>query len=243
MSKKSANLSPVVPLLLVAFLATAFVAIKTNSEERVLGSEVENMAPETEIQDVKAPEVPTTRAFQVVNEKGKIKTSVQNRVINLRPNLTELNLRVKESDPSGTRVEDNSTKDVTVSPSGDNQLEIKDQEHSVQTNFPITVNQTDNTISVTTPKGEVKVKDLPSTTIDNLVKNKVFTNVTETQIKTSTDGTGNPVLNVQGTTTRKFLGIFPIRSNTTAEVDPTTGNVTKLNTSWFENTFGFLFSK
>ena len=234
--------SPIVPLLFITFLATSFVAIRTNDESKVLGDETENLTVSTEIDEVKAPDVSTTKSFQLINEKGKIKTTVQNRVLKLRQNLNQLNLKVKESSPLGERVREE-IRDLMVKPVGDNELQLEDKEHVVRTNFPITINQEDDTISVTTPKGEVVVKDLPSTTVQNLIKNKVFTKVSDTWIRPSTQSGANAVLSVQGQTVKNFLGVFPVKSEVNAEVDPTTGEITKLSTPWFQNTFGFLFSK
>lgn len=232
--------APVIPLLFGAFVLTSIVALRGSN--RVLGESTENLLNDgTEIRDVKVEKINTNRDIQIKNEDGKMRVRVENKIRELNPVDSALKLRVKESTRSGEK--NSQEKEVEVSSGEDNELEIQDQEHDVRTNFPITINQEDDTISVTTPKGDVKVKTLPSSAIENLVNNHVFSDVNDVTIEKGDDASQSAVIKLAGQNKYKFLGILPVTANVNAEIDPTTGDVTKLSTPWFINTFGFLFSK
>lgn len=231
MASKSVKFSPVIPLLFGAFILTAYVAVK-NQNTMVLGEASEQQIEERkEIRDVK---VEKTEAREIRN-KMKIKIE------------KDLRLKIKEATPEAGKNE--ISERLIKIKSQENEMEIEDETESedkkvrVRTNFPITVNQTENTISVTTPNGEVKVKELPSTAIDNMVENGLFKNVTDATIEESSDGETPAVLNVKGENEYKFLGLFKVKGKVEAEVDQETGEVSSLKTPWFISRFGFLFSK
>jgi hypothetical protein len=246
--------SPVIPLLFTAFVLTSFVAIRNQNEVKVLGEKTENLQEDRkEIKEVRVKEVRSklenvvnnearNRKVEIRNEDGKVKAKIENKIRELKYEDSGLNLRIKEASSDGDK-KDLIEKRIKVSPVEDGKLEIEGEKHDVRTNFPITVDQKANTISVTTPKGEVKVKELPSTAIENLVNNHVFSNVSDSTIEESTNESGEVVMSVNGENDYKFLGLFKVRAKVNAEVDTQTGDLKKLNTPWYIQNFGFLFSK
>lgn len=241
MGKNEKGFAPVITLLFVAFVLTAYVAIKSQNQ-MVLGEDVENMAPTTEIRDVKLKELRNNQIIELRNKEGKINATSRQKILNFKSDDDSLSLKVKESTPTGETAE-RLERDVKIKPSMENGLEIQDRDRSVRTDFPININQTENTISVTTPNGEVKVKELPSTAIDKMIEKGMFNTVSDISIEESGDGQTDAVLNVNGEKTYKFLGVLPVRAKVRAEVNQETGDISKLNTPWFISTFGFLFSK
>lgn len=264
--------SHVVPLLTGAFILTSVVAL-TGPNSQVLGDETENLANDgTEIKEVKVIDSPKVeksklenivknegrkKEIEIKGENGKVKVKIENKVRELKIEEAKLRLRVKEASPpgennkkenrnrneDGDKVEMEDEKEVGLSVNDNDEIEIEDQEHKVESKFPITVDQETNTFSLVTPNGDVKVKTLPSTAIDNMVENKVFNQVSEVKIEESTTEDGKAVIKVDGRNRYKFLGIIPFSAEIKAEVDPTTGDVTKLAKPWYLNSLKFLFSQ
>lgn len=257
MAVKSQRFSHVVPLLFVAFVLTSFVALKNQNEAKVLGEKTENLQENRkEIKEVKVKEIKTklenavsnearTRKAEIKNEDGKVKLKIQNKEREFEYEDASLKLKIKEK-TANSGDDESIEKSIRIRPV-EGELEIEDDgqdDHpSVRTNLPITVDQRDNTISVTTPNGEVKVRELPSTAIENLVNNNVFSSVNDSSIEESENEDGEVVLKVDGENNYRFLGIFPVRARVTAEVDTETGDLKKLDTPWYIRNFGFLFGK
>lgn len=259
---KRSPFSPIIPLLFVAFILTSFVALRReNAYSNVLGEEIENSAPVTEIRDVSLGEVKTKlenvvnanknrRAVEFKNENGRVRVNVQSHnedgsklihnTLELKIEESDLNLKIREATAPGAAggVE----KKVRVTPIGEEDLKIEDGDHEVKTNFPISVNESENTISVTTPNREVKVRELPSTAIKNLLDSELFTSVNQTEIKQSEDGETDAVLSVFGENRVKLFGIIPISAPVTAEIDTETGVIKSLGRPWYLSAFGFLFN-
>lgn len=241
--------SSTVILLFATFVLTLVVAIKSQNG-KVLGETSENLVSDRrEIKEIKIRDVKSKleksvvgeskrKEVQIRNEEGKVKLKIQEKEREFEFGDSELKLKIKEASPDADGRSFNE-KIIKVKPVGED-LEIEDEVHKVRTNFPISVDQTNNTISVTTPKGEVKVKELPSTAINNMIENGLFNSVTDAQITESEDGAS---LSVQGQNEYRFLGIIPVKAKVQAEVDTASGELTKINTPWYLTTFGFLFSK
>lgn len=99
----------------------------------------------------------------------------------------------------------------------------------VQGNFPLSVNPTTNTLTVTTPAGSKTVDTLPSQAVQSLISQGIIS--TQSGILLTTDANGQPVYTVVGVKTEKLLGIFNVSIDKTSQVSAQSGQILSTNQS------------
>lgn len=120
---------------------------------------------------------------------------------------------------------------------------------SATTNFPLTVDAENNTITVTTPLGVVNVQQLPATAIENILAANVLDTVESAELtepedeQDKQDPNKQVVYRIKGVKETKFLGLIKVDAPILAEVSAITGQTTLVEQPWFLNAFGFLFAK
>lgn len=120
---------------------------------------------------------------------------------------------------------------------------------SATTNFPLTVDTENNTITVTTPLGVVNVQQLPATAIENILAANVLDKVESAELtepedeEDKNDPNTQVVYRIKGVKETKFLGLIKVDAPILAEVSAITGQTTLVEQPWFLNAFGFLFAK
>ena len=178
--------------------------------------------------------------LEIKNENGQVSVTAKDtngNEVQLRTNsLEKINEALKNSD-------------VQVGTSSANELTIRNGNVEAKTNFPLSINPTTNTLTVTTPAGVKDVAVLPQPAVQNLIQQGVISQVTTTttatngaQLQQVTLGLLNnqPVFRVIGVDNKKLLGLLPVDINKTAYVSAQNGQVVQTNESFVSSLIDLL---
>ncbi len=181
---------------------------------------------------------------QLQGEAGDLQTPGVKVELNSSYNQTNATLR----EPDGTTVAiDKNTliqetnnllkeKDIEISTDSAHGLKIRKGQAQAETDFPLSINPVTKTLTVTTPAGAKQVMVLPDQAVENVMNQKIFTNVEGQTTPTGTvDQTtltqlnNQPVFEVNGVSDKHFLGLIPMSFAKTAFVSTQTGNIVQIN--------------
>lgn len=178
--------------------------------------------------------------LEIKNENGQVSVTAKDtngNEVQLRTNsLEKINEALKNSD-------------VQVGTSSANELTIRNGNVEAKTNFPLSINPTTNTLTVTTPAGVKDVAVLPQPAVQNLIQQGVISQVTTTttatngaQLQQVTLGLLNnqPVFRVIGVDNKKLLGLLPVDINKTAYVSAQNGQVVQTNENFVSSLLDLL---
>jgi hypothetical protein len=188
-----------------------------------------------------------------------------------RMELEKGNLRLKyESSPSGVikRVETKSGEPIEVSKNQldrveimvkkeleNNELEVSTNEDKTRfmkngfeasTKYPISVGEAGRPLSISTPQGDREIKLSPDQIVKQLRINNQMASPAAGIVKEDVELKvldGNPVYEVSGNRTRRFLGLFELSQPIQFVVSADTGEVMGTKQSFFANMISFLSAK
>lgn len=168
----------------------------------------------------------------------------------------KLKIKIKEEDGREFELESESIDDInealsdegiSVASASGNRLRIRRGLFEAETHFPLSINPTTNTLTVTTPAGTRDVAVLPDQAVTNLLRLKFIDKIASgsaaenpTGIKLGLLG-NNPVFQILGSDDQKLFGFIPVSVNKTSFVSAENGQVVKVDET-FLNRLLDLFS-
>lgn len=205
------------------------------------------------------PETETEKPEPTGKNLEKLEVKTQNEKTRLKLNLNEQGMKVKiESEgnkftitakkPDGEEVElkeDDALKkvndslkeqEIELERNENNNLTITKNEVEAETELPISVDPVTHELTITTPSGTKTVAVLPDEAVENILDEKLLTNIesqvstksgTPTQRTVLTELNNEPTFEVKGISQKKILGFIPIGFSKTVFVSATTGEVVK----------------
>ena len=140
-------------------------------------------------------------------------------------------------------------KNVEVGSSSADNFTIKSGEVEAETHFPLSINPTTKTLSVTTPAGTKQVTVLPNQAVNNILQQKILSKISSSSGQTATNGAAiqtvaltqiknQPAFAIQGVSDKRLFGIFPVSLPKTVYVSAQTGQVLHTNESFFTQIIG-----
>lgn len=233
---------------------------------------IEHKVEPTDIPEVKTPEPTEAPEINMENlnkvrfesENGKTQLHLEQGNSKLEISNENGNLSIKAKRQDGTELQlqqENSLEklnealkdeDVQVGTSAGNLLTIRKGDVLANTHFPISINPTTNTLTITTPAGVKNVAVLPNTAVQNLLQQGVINQVQTTasatngaQLQLITLGllNNNPVFQVQGTDTQKLLGFIPVNIQKTSFVSAENGKVVQVDETFLNQLLDLLSVK
>lgn len=231
-------------------------------DEDEIEDEIED---ENEIESETPEQVRTTSQFslnnlkelQVRTEKNKLKIKLDSRGGSFELENEDGKLKIKAKEKNGTEFElESETLDdinellreegISVATSSGNSLRIRRGRFEAQTHFPLSINPTTNTLTVTTPAGVKDVAVLPDQAVENLLRSKFIDRVAlgtalenPTGIKLGLLGS-NPVFQILGSDDQKLLGLLPISIKKTSFVSAEDGTVVKIDQTFINQLLDLL---
>jgi len=140
-------------------------------------------------------------------------------------------------------------KDIKVSSTSGDGFSIDAGRIRAKTHFPLSVDPTTHTLTVTTPAGTKEVTILPDQAVHNLLQHQILSTINQSSGSGTTDNTisltqvnNQPVFSIPGQSDKKFLGLFPVSFNKTVFVSAQTGQVIQTKENFlnkFLETFSF----
>ena len=123
-------------------------------------------------------------------------------------------------------------KDVKVSSTSGDGFSIESGQIHAETHFPLSVDPTTHTLTVTTPTGTKEVTVLPDQAVQNLLQHQILSTINQSSGSGTTTNTisltqvnNQPVFAVPGQSDKKLLGLFPVSFDKTVFVSTQTGQV------------------
>lgn len=220
---------------------------------------------ENDVEEETPEQVRTTSQFslnnlkelQVRTEKNKLKIKLDSRggSFELENEDGKLKIKAKEEDGTEFELESESLDDInealeeegiSIATSSGNSLRIRRGQFEAQTHFPLSINPTTNTLTVTTPAGVKDVAVLPDQAVENLLRNKFIDKVASGSALENPTGIrlgllgNNPVFQILGSDDQKLLGIIPISIKKTSFVSAEDGTVVKVDETFINRLLDLL---
>ena len=177
-------------------------------------------------------------SFELENEDGKLKIKAKEK------DGRELELESETIDDINDALEEEG---ISVASASGNRLRIRRGLFEAETHFPLSINPTTNTLTVTTPAGVKDVAVLPDQAVSNLLRLQFIDRIASGSAEENPTGIklgllGNsPVFQILGSDDQKLFGFIPVSVNKTSFVSAENGNVVKIDET-FLNRLLDLFS-
>src|SRR3989344_17337 len=200
-------------------------------------------------------------SVKINNEVFSTSSTEQNIQVSIKNGKASIKIKVKnangEEEVIEKEVEGETNISVTVKvESGEHHIQVKtaegkvilnDQTESNQvqatTSLPINEDIQNNQVTIETSSGTVTLKNLPADVVEILKKLGTLDLVNSINIEEETkDGKVKIIYKVSGNNKVKFLRIFNVSANISANVDSETSGVTIQSQPWYLKYLGFLFS-
>lgn len=161
--------------------------------------------------------------FELENEDGKLKIKVKHE------DGTEVELEDETLDDINDALEDQG---IHVASGSGNLLRIRRGEFEAETHFPLSINPTTNTLTVTTPAGTKDVAVLPDQAVANLLRLKFIDRIASESADTQAGIllgllSNEPTFRVNGIDDKKLLGLIHVSIKKVSFVSAQTGKVLK----------------
>ncbi len=226
-------------------------AVETENDDQKPGQSGRMLADDSDQKSV-VLRVKNGQAFQVI--KTKDATGKE----------TETEVELATGDALTVSGHDSSGKDSQIKIKFKNgRFELSQNNLSVISNFPVSIDPSNNTISVVTPAGLVALHGLPSAAIAQLEQKRLFDDLDQAEIEdenesqnvsapNKVDATAESktapiseklIIKISAHKTVKLLGLLPVQAPITAKLAPDTGTAAVTSQPWFLNLLGFLFSR
>ncbi len=177
-------------------------------------------------------------SFELENEDGKLKIKVKEQ------NGAEFELESESIDDINEALKEEG---ISVASASGNRLRIRRGLFEAETHFPLSINPTTNTLTVTTPAGEKDVAVLPDQAVANLVRLKFIDRIASGSAAENPTGiklgllNNNPVFQVLGVDEQKLLGFINVSVNKISFVSAENGGIVRVDVT-FLNRLLDLFS-
>lgn len=168
--------------------------------------------------------------FELKSEDGKLKIKIK------EEDGREFELETESLDDINDALEE---EDIHLATASGNRLRIRRGLFEAETHFPLSINPTTNTLTVTTPAGEKDVAVLPDQAVINLLRFKFIDRIASgsaaenpTGIKLELLG-NNPVFQILGVDEQKLLGFIPVSIGKTSYVSAENGEIVRIDETFF----------
>lgn len=175
--------------------------------------------------------------FELRNEDGKLKIKAREH------NGQEFELETETLDDINKALEE---EDIHLATASGNRLRIRRGLFEAETHFPLSINPTTNTLTVTTPAGEKDVAVLPDQAVENLLRNRLIDRIASGSAEENPTGIklgllgNNPVFQILGVDEQKLLGFIPISINKVSFVSAENGQIIKVDATFLNRLLDFL---
>ncbi len=175
-------------------------------------------------------------SFELENEDGKLKIKAK------EEDGTEFELENESLDDINDALEDEG---ISIASASGNRLRIRRGLFEAETHFPLSINPTTNTLTVTTPAGVKDVAVLPDQAIVNLLRLKFIDKIASGSAEENPTGIklgllGNsPVFQVLGVDEQKLLGFINVSIQKTSFVSAENGQVVKVDETFLNRLLDF----
>lgn len=228
---------------------------KDRGEEKKIEKPKREMKFEVEITN-RGKGKATGQEIRIKTEEGKVKLRVGTESGATEMDVSELKediVRIKE------RVENQELRIRAKK----GRLEIRQRGVGALTNFPLSISEETNELTVTTPSGVRVIKVLPQTAVQNILQSNIMDKVSSASAlpeaeKTTEDAEFEEeveqevelveekkevAFKIKGEKNVRLLNFIPLEVPVTALVSAQTGETLQIERPWFLNFFGFLFSQ
>lgn len=192
------------------------------------------------------PTVENKGILEVEKEGSKAKIGLQTKGLHVELKTEDngqLTIKAKQENGTEVTLQDNSlnainetlkNRGVEVGTASAGELAIKSHGVEAHTSFPLSIDPTTDTLTVTTPAGTKEVTVLPNQAVQGLLNSHILSHVlSQTSGATSSATTvvalsavnGQPVFEIQGVKEKHLLGIFPVAFQKTVTVSAQTDQV------------------
>lgn len=219
-------------------------------------NEIESKTPE-QVRTISQFSLNNLKELQVRTEKNKLKIKLDSRGGSFELENEDGKLKIKAKEKNGTEFElESETLDdinealkeegISVATSSGNSLRIRRGLFEAQTHFPLSINPTTNTLTVTTPAGVKDVAVLPDQAVENLLRNKFIDRVASGSALENPTGirlgllNNNPVFQILGSDDQKLLGFIPVSIKKTSFVSAEDGTVVKIDQTFINQLLDLL---
>ena len=201
----------------------------------------------TNLKDIRVRTEPNKTRIRLDSAGGRIE---------LKSEDGKLKIKVKEQNGAEFELESESIDDInealeeegiSVTSASGNRLRIRRGLFEAETHFPLSINPTTNTLTVTTPAGEKDVAVLPDQAVANLVRLKFIDRIASGSAAENPTGiklgllNNNPVFQVLGVDEQKLLGFINVSVNKISFVSAENGGIVRVDVT-FLNRLLDLFS-
>lgn len=117
-----------------------------------------------------------------------------------------------------------------------NRFAFFEDRFGAESEFPVSVNKTTRELTITTPQGTKVVAILPDAAVENMLGQNVIDRVLGANgqlVEVKIDANGNMFYEVSGIKDEKLLGLFVVAIPKTVDISTQTGNVTNVSQSFF----------
>lgn len=170
-------------------------------------------------------------SFELKNEDGKLKIKAKEK------DGKELELESETIDNINDALKEEG---ISVASASGNKLRIRRGLFEAETHFPLSINPTTNTLTVTTPAGVKDVAVLPDQAVTNLLRFKFIDRIASGSAEENPTGIklgllgNNPVFQVLGVDEQRLLGFIPVSINKTSFVSAENGSVVKVDETFLQ---------
>ena len=213
---------------------------------------------EDEEQNISQFSLENLKQLRVRTEPNKIRIRLDSNDsrFELKSEDGRLKIKMKQKGGDEIEVEDEALDDInealedegiSIASASGNRLRIRRGLFEAETHFPLSINPTTNTLTVTTPAGVKDVAVLPDQAIVNLLRLKFIDKIASGSAEENPTGIklgllGNsPVFQVLGVDEQKLLGFINVSIQKTSFVSAENGNVLRIDET-FLNRFLDFFS-
>ena len=209
----------------------------------------------------KTSDVPEHLQVKAEGHNMKVEINQEGTKVELQSEDSGVSAKAKHTDGTETSLESNDAieklneslknEDIEIGTDDPRGLTIKKGEVEAHAELPISVDPTTHALTITTPAGVKTVTVLPDEAVNNLLSHNIIDTVeniasgsseTTLQNVTLTSLNNEAVFAVNGTSSKKLLGIFPLHFAKQAFVSAESGKVVQVNEtilSKFLETFSF----
>lgn len=197
------------------------------------------------------PPVPLYRVNFETQNHERFMPGENNPEIEISSDGGHLNIRAKNRNGQETQLNDNSLNQINESlksegleiATTDGGFLLKQGTFSAKTHFPLSINTTNNELTVTTPAGTKTVAVLPDQAVENLIRQKFISVVASSSADTGISldvYASQSAFMINGILHKNLFGFFPVNINRTAVVSAENGQLLQTNESFINKLLDLL---
>lgn len=193
-----------------------------------------------------------------IRMKIKDETTGEERELKIRREEEEMRLREKiefekpelerpEMEQELLRIREQEDRNEIRVGSDNGRFVIKRNRVGAISDFPLSIDLSTNTLSVTTPAGEKQVTILPDQAVQNMLSRNVIDQIAgqtagdlSTRVKMSQKTDGTLIYEVEGEKQERLLGLVPLKFKKTAVVSAETGELMQIRQTFTDRILEFI---